>query len=134
MSGARHPIGGVALAMDETRFGSSPDSDAGVLMTNLLGSLLDDFDGWFNRGETLLCDCPDRVMAESDRLEMAGRLAEARKAICATRSLLTASEQPMAVSMDAMAPWHRLMTEVWRLSARVASHRRESQGSGQAPS
>lgn len=115
--------------MDETRFGSDPDSDAGELMSRLLGSLLDDFDGWFNRGETLLCDCPDRVMAEPDRLRMAGRLAEARKAICAARSLLTASAQPMAVSMDAMAPWHLLMTEVWDLSARIAS-----QDSGQAPS
>ena len=120
--------------MDETQFGSGPDSDAGVLMSKLLESLLDDFDGWFNRGETLLCDCPDCVMAQPDRLEMAGRLAEARKAISATRSLLTASERPMAVSMDAMAPWHLLMTEVWSLSARVSSHRRTSQGSSQAPS
>ena len=127
-------MGGTALAMDETRFGSGPDSDAGVLMSKLLESLLDDFDGWFNRGETLLCDCPDCVMAQPDRLEMAGRLDEARKAICATRSLLTASERPMAVSMDAMAPWHLLMTEVWGLSARVASHRSASQGSSQAPS
>ena len=127
-------MSGAALAMDEARSGSDSEPDAGVLMSKLLGSLLDDFDGWFNRGEDLLCDCPDRVMAEPDRLEMAGRLAEARKAISATRSLLTASERPMAVSMDAMAPWHLLMTEVWGLSARVASHRSASQGSSQAPS
>ena len=126
-------MGGTALAMDETRFGSSPDSDAGELMSTLLGSLLDDFDGWFDRGETLLCDCPDHVMAEPERLEMAGRLAEARKAISAARTLLAASAQPMAVSMEAMAPWHRLMTEVWSLSARVASQRIPSEGSGQAP-
>lgn len=115
--------------MDETRFGSSPDPDAGVLMSNLLGSLLEDFDSWFERGESLLCDCPERVMAAPERLEMARRLTEARKGISATRSLLTASEQPMAVSMDAMAPWHLLMTEVWGLSARIASEK-----SSQAPS
>lgn len=98
-------------------------------MSTLLGSLLDDFDSWFHRGESLLCDCPDCVMAEPDRLVMARRLAEARKAISATRSLLSASSQPMAVSMNAMTTWHLLMTEVWSLSARIAA-----QGSGQAPS
>ena len=107
--------------MDDTRFAPGPDSDAGELMSTLLESLLDDFDGWFVRGEILLSTCPGRVMAEQDRLEMAERLADARKAVAATRSLLMASEQPMAVSMDAMAPWHLLMTEVWSLSARIAS-------------
>ena len=129
LSGTRHPIGVTALAMDVTRSGSSPESDAGALMSTLLGSLLDDFDSWFRRGESLLCDCPDCVMTEPDRLEMARRLAEARKAISATRSLLAASDQPMAVSMNAMTAWHLLMTEVWSLSARIAA-----QGSGQAPS
>ena len=38
----------------------------------------------------------------------------------ATRALVQASPEAMAVSMEAMAPWHQLVMEVWGLSARVA--------------
>jgi hypothetical protein len=51
---------------------------------------------------------------------MAERLAEGRKAIAATRALVEASPQAMAVSMDAMAPWHQLVMEVWALAARIS--------------
>lgn len=122
-------MGGSAQAMDDIRFSAGSDSDAGSLMASLLGSLLDDFDSWFRRGEELLLDCPDCVMAETERLELGARLSEGTKAITAARSLLSASKQPLAVSMQAMSRWHHLMTEVWSLSARFAEERRR-----QAPS
>ena len=90
-------------------------------MASLLGSLLDDFEHWFNRGEELLGRCPTSVMAVGDQQELAGRLLEGRKAIAATRALVAAASQPMAVSMDAMTPWHGLVTEVWSLAARMAT-------------
>ncbi|MDG2328853.1 MAG: DUF2605 family protein, partial [Synechococcus sp. cluster2_bin.44] len=52
------------------------------------------------------------------------RLMEGQKAIVATRSLVKASSQPMAVSMGAMSPWHGLVTEVWGLAAKLAVDRR----------
>ena len=96
-------------------------SDAGELMSSLLDSLLDDFDHWFNRGEELLARCPNRVMASEDQQRLAERLLEGRQAIAATRALMSAASQPMAVSMDAMTPWHGLVTEVWGLAARLGS-------------
>jgi len=101
-----------------------PSSEAGALLSSLLGSLLDDFDHWFQQGEDLLKECPDEVMSASDQEALAGRLAEGKKAIAATRSLVAASAQPMAVSMEAMTPWHGLVTEVWGLAARLAALQR----------
>jgi hypothetical protein len=49
---------------------------------------------------------------------------DAQRSIAATRSLLQASSQPMAVSMAAMNPWHGLVTEVWGLAAKLAVDRR----------
>ena len=107
--------------MDPTQLGSSPNFDAGAaaLMSTLLGSLLDDFDSGFRRGEELLTTCPDTVLSTQEREQLALRLREAKRAVAATRALVAASTQPMAVSMDAMRPWHHLVTEVWQLSARL---------------
>ena len=96
------------------------DPEADALLESLLDSLLHDFSHWFNRGEELLAVCPDGVMTAEQREVMATRLAEGKKAIAATRALVEASPQAMAVSMDAMAPWHQLVTEVWALAARIS--------------
>ncbi|MGB1002542.1 MAG: DUF2605 family protein [Prochlorococcaceae cyanobacterium] len=98
-------------------------------MDELLASLLDDFEHWFQRGEELLQACPDAVMPLEGRQQMAIRLQEGKKAIAATRALVAASTQPMAVSMEVMNPWHGLVTEVWALAAKLGSS-----SSPQAPS
>jgi hypothetical protein len=55
-----------------------------------------------------------------ERNEMAAKLVEGRKAIVATRSLVSATPSAMAISMEAMAPWHQLVMEVWALGARIS--------------
>ena len=96
------------------------DQEADALLESLLDSLLHDFSHWFNRGEELLAVCPDLVMPLEQRQAMAAWLGEGKKAIAATRALVDASPQAMAVSMEAMAPWHQLATEVWALAARIS--------------
>ncbi|MGC6482817.1 MAG: DUF2605 domain-containing protein [Synechococcus sp.] len=96
------------------------DPEADALLGTLLDSLLNDFTYWFHRGDELLAVCPDQVMAPEQRQAMAARLAQGRQAITATRALIDASPQAMAVSTGAMAPWHQLVTEVWALAARVS--------------
>ena len=99
--------------------GSGPPSEAGTLMTTLLESLLADFDHWFSRGGELLSRCPDSVMSAAERQQLAERLEDGRRRLVATRALMTATDQPVAVSLDAMTSWHGLVTEGWRLSARI---------------
>ena len=99
----------------------STNRDAGALLDELLASLLDDFEHWFQRGEELLQACPDAVMSVEERQQMEIRLQDGKKAIVATRALVAASTQPMAVSMEVMNPWHGLVTEVWALAAKLGS-------------
>ena len=73
--------------------------------------------------------CPDEVMLSEERHRMEDRLQDGKKAIAAIRVLLAASTGPMAISMEVMTPWHRLVTEVWVLAVKVGSSR-----SPQAPS
>ena len=109
--------------------GESTYREAGALLDELLASLLDDFEHRFQRGEEFLQACPDEVMPLEERQHMEERLKHGKKAIAATRSLVAASTQPMAVSMEVMNPWHGLVMEVWPLAAKLGSCR-----SPQAPS
>ena len=102
--------------------------DAGALLDELLASLFADFEHWFQRGEELLEACPDEVMSPDERRRLETRLQDGKKAIAASRALVAASTQPMAVSMDVMKPWHGLVTEVWALAAKLGASR-----SSQAP-
>lgn len=96
---------------------SEPDSEPAQLLDQLLQSLFDDFCFWFQRGLVLLDHTPETLLPLKEQQALRSRLDEALQAIAATRSLRAACSTPMAVDMDAMAPWHRLMMRVWNLSA-----------------
>ena len=124
MAGLGHLIGACTLAIERVSLNLPADVEAGDLLESLLASLLADFDHWFTRGQALLEQCPDSVLNPEERRELAERLVDGKRSIAATRSLLQASTQPMAVSMGAMSPWHGLVTEVWELAAKLAIDRR----------
>jgi hypothetical protein len=92
---------------------------AGELLDQLLGSLLLDFDFWFDRGLLLLQHCPENVLAAGEQEALAQRLVNARKELIAARTLRSAAPVSMALDMQAMAPWHRLVLNVWTLSAEL---------------
>ncbi len=94
-----------------------PPRESAELLDQLLDSLFEDFGFWFQRGLVLLDHTPDHLLPSSEQRQLRGSLEEALRAIAATRSLRAACSTPMAVDMEAMAPWHRLMMRVWNLSA-----------------
>ncbi|MCP9889839.1 DUF2605 family protein [Cyanobium sp. Aljojuca 7D2] len=94
----------------------APES-SGVLLDQLLGSLLGDFSTWFERGLVLLDHCPETVMPEEQQHELRDRLELARKELSAASSLRQAAPIPMALEMETLAPWHKLVLTVWNLSA-----------------
>ena len=100
----------------EDREPQSPAA-AGMLLDQLLGSLLGDFRFWFARGQVLLSLCPDRVMGPLERQQLAEELDTAQRQLAAASSLRQAAPTPMALAMDTLTPWHQLMLKVWNLSA-----------------
>ena len=96
------------------------NQEANALLESLLDSLLNDFNHWVKRGQELLAACPDSVLTPDDREAMGVRIDEGLKAIAATRALVSATPAAMAISMEAMTPWHQLVIEIWGLAARVS--------------
>lgn len=93
--------------------------EAGELLDQLLDPLLDDFSVWFARGKELLEHCPDSVMTASERLAMAEELESSGRALVAARALRAAAPVSMALDLQAMAPWHRLVMRCWALAAQL---------------
>jgi hypothetical protein len=99
---------------------SGDPSDSGAdLLKHLLGSLLDDFRVWFDRGGTLLDCCPDAVMSEAERQELRAALETASRELAAASALRNATLSPVALSLETLAPWHQLVMRLWGLSARL---------------
>ena len=98
---------------------ASPPQAAGELLDGLLGSLLGDFRFWIERGTVLLDHTPDHVMPAQARAQLAEQLDLARRELAAASSLRQAAPSPMALEMATMAPWHRLVLEVWGLSSKL---------------
>ena len=94
-----------------------PSPESVELLDHLLDSLFDDFAFWFQRGLQLLDCTTDHLLPPGEQRDLRAGLEEALRALAATRSLRAACSAPMAVDMEAMAPWHRLMMRVWNLSA-----------------
>jgi hypothetical protein len=97
---------------------SLPDP-TGPLLEELLVPLLADYAESFDRGLLLLEHCPASVMDADDQDQLRQRLEEARNALAAARALRAASPRPMGLAMETITPWHRLVVEVWTLSARL---------------
>ena len=94
-----------------------PPQESAQLLDQLLESLFDDFVHWFQRGLVLLDHTPEHLLPLQEQSELRGRLDQGLRALAATRSLRGACSTPMAIDLEAMAPWHELMMRVWNLSA-----------------
>lgn len=93
--------------------------EAGELLDQLLDPLLDDFTLWFARGTVLLDHCPESVMPLGERTALAGELDQASRALAAARALRAAAPVSMALDLQTMAPWHRLVLRCWALAAEL---------------
>lgn len=94
-----------------------PSQEPAELLDQLLESLFDDFLFWFQRGLVLLDHTPEQLLPPGEQGCLRRDLQEGLQAIGAARALRGACSTPMAVDLEAMAPWHRLMMRVWNLSS-----------------
>ncbi|MFM8258507.1 MAG: DUF2605 family protein [Vulcanococcus sp.] len=96
---------------------SSAADEPAALLDQLLESLFSDFSFWLQRGLVLLEHTPPTLLPAAEQQCLRSALQEGLQALAATRALRAACSAPMAVDLEAMAPWHRLMMRVWNLSA-----------------
>jgi hypothetical protein len=98
------------------------------LLKSLLVPLLEDFEFWFERSETLLAGATLLGTAAADQAALLTRVEQAHQELRTVRSLFSLTEGQAGVDTSVLLIWHKLVTECWQ----VASLHRQLQAAQQS--
>jgi hypothetical protein len=88
------------------------------LLKALLEPLLDDFQYWFGRSQTLLESERLTFLTEAEQQEVLRRVLESKQSVSVMQSLMTATDGQVGVDMQVLMGWHKLVHECWGLSTK----------------
>ncbi len=94
------------------------------LLKALLEPLLDDFQYWYGRSQTLLESERLTFLTEDEQQDVLQRVLDSKQAVSVMQSLLSATGGQAGVDMQVLMSWHKLVHECWGLSTKY----RQSQG------
>jgi Protein of unknown function (DUF2605) len=100
---------------------ATSNSQESELLKAILEPLLDDFQYWFGRSQTLLEEHPLDFLGEIQQADLLRRVCEANREVAVAKSLLALTDGQVGIDSAILAPWHRLVTECWQASARFRS-------------
>lgn len=100
------------------------------LLKTVLEPLLEDFQYWFARSRTLLETEEIAFLGSERQADLLARIVEAQQEVDTARMLLKATDGKVGVEMEVLIPWHKLLTECWKVSMR---NRMEKVNSGFPP-
>ncbi|MEO0853020.1 MAG: DUF2605 domain-containing protein [Cyanobacteria bacterium J06648_11] len=86
-----------------------PDADAGDLLKEILGPLLDDFKYWFARSVKLLERDDLEFIDSGDRTMLLEQVRQARSELQSAELLYNLSDNKVGVDPKLVAKWHRLL-------------------------
>jgi hypothetical protein len=88
------------------------------LIKALLEPLLDDFQYWFGRSQSLLESERLTFLTESEQQDVLERVLESKRSVSVMQSLLNATGGQAGVDMQVLMGWHKLVHECWGLSTK----------------
>lgn len=105
---------------------STPEPD---LLKTLLEPLLEDFQYWFERSQTLLESQAISFLSNEQQADLLARVLQAQQEVQTAQMLLRATGGQVGVEAAVMVPWHSLVTECWQVSSRLRQERVQAQDS-----
>lgn len=112
------------------KFMLSPNLPEPELLKTILEPLLEDFQYWFARSRALLETEKISFLSSEEQADLLARIREAQQEVDTAQILLKATDGKAGVEMDVLIPWHKLLTECWKVSMR---NRMEKANSGKPP-
>jgi hypothetical protein len=95
----------------------SPSSEPALVKT-LLEPLLEDFQYWFSRSQTLLETEIITFMEVDQQAALLARVKHAQQEVNTAFMLLHATNGQVGVETEVLLPWHQLVTECWQVAVR----------------
>lgn len=110
---------------------TNPNPAESELLKNLLEPLLEDFQYWFGRSQTLLETEKIDFLGAEKQAEILSRVQKAQEEVNIAKQLFFATDRQAGVQMQVIMPWHQLLTECWQVSMRfrkeqAAQHKSET--------
>ena len=96
----------------------APNSPEPDLLKTLLKPLLEDFQYWFERSQSLLETQSIDFLGAEKQADLLARVREARQEVSTAQMLMNATDGQVGVETSVLMPWHQLVTECWQVSIR----------------
>ncbi|MGB3761571.1 MAG: DUF2605 domain-containing protein [Rivularia sp. (in: cyanobacteria)] len=93
------------------------------LLKTVLQPLLEDFEYWFSRSQTLLETEHLPFLDKQDQSDLLTRVKVAADEVKAAKMLFRVAEGKVGIDMATLMPWHKLVTECWNVAMRFRSGR-----------
>ncbi len=93
------------------------------LLKAVLQPLLEDFQYWFARSRNLLETERIGFMTTEGQSELLSRVKTAQEKVNAAKMMFSATDGQVGIDMEAMMPWHQLVTECWNVAIRFRQER-----------
>ncbi len=93
------------------------------LLKNILEPLLEDFQYWFGRSQSLLESEKISFLGQAGQADLLARVVRAREEVNTAKMLLNVTDGQAGVDMAVLMPWHKLLTECWQVAMRFRQER-----------
>lgn len=108
-----------------------PDSN---FLKTLLQPLLEDFQHWFGRSQTLLENNTISFLSQEQQTQLLERIKQSQKEVSTTQLLFQATDGQVGVDTAVLFSWHQLVTECWQIAMKFRMENPESVTSERSPS
>jgi hypothetical protein len=93
------------------------------LLKAVLQPLLEDFQYWFARAGHMLETEQIGFMTIEGQSDLLSRVKQAQEKVNAAKMMFSATDGQVGIDMEAMMPWHQLVTECWNVAIRFRQER-----------
>ena len=93
------------------------------LLKTVLEPLLEDFQYWFGRSQTLLESEQMPFFTVSEQTELLDRIVRARQEVQTAQMLFNATDGLAGIDSKMLIPWHQLVAECWNVARKLRENK-----------
>lgn len=91
------------------------------LLKTVLEPLLEDFQYWFTRSIDFLQTERVTFLSIDEQSDLLARVKQAQEEVNTAKMLFAATGGQVGIDMATLMPWHKLLTECWKVAMRFRS-------------